>query len=83
MGLRARQFRCALLGWVKFSSALGDFLGAAPREATVRIWPIPASGLTWPFVLVRLFNTIPVKRSTGVALLLQQTHGQILEPPIA
>ncbi|MDE0623494.1 MAG: hypothetical protein OXH83_17665 [Bryobacterales bacterium] len=57
------QLLGALLGWAIFGVALGDMLGTAPREATVRMWAIPVSGLVWSFVFVQLFNMIRNERS--------------------
>lgn len=75
------QLLGAFLGWVIFGVALGDMLGAAPREATVRMWAMPVSGLVWSFVFVRLFNMIRNERSVRKGLAYGAWMGVLVTVP--
>lgn len=75
------QLLGVLLGWAIFGKALGDVLGAAPREATVRMWAIPVSGLVWSFVFVRLFNMIQNDRSIREGLAYGAWMGIVVTVP--
>ena len=75
------QLLGALLGWAIFGKALGDVLGAAPREVTVRMWAIPVSGLVWSFVFVRLFNMIRNERSIREGLVYGAWIGIVVTVP--
>lgn len=74
-------FSGALLGWAIFGMALGDLLGAAPRETTLRMWAIPASGLVWSLVFVRLFNAIRNEGSIREGLVYGAWIGSIVTVP--
>jgi len=75
------QLLGALVGWAIFGGALGDMLGAAPREATVRMWAILVSGLVWSFVFVRLFNMIRNEGSIREGLVCGAWMGVLVTVP--